>query len=95
MQVDPNRLREAARQQADIGTFVFGMGTGQSVASAGTGMSDLLSETACQFAGTMFDTAASAVHEELTDHSTKLSAAADHYQRADEEFGRRLKTFTE
>jgi hypothetical protein len=58
-------------------------------------MSGLLSETACQFAGTMFDTAASTVHEQLTDHSTKLSAAADYYQRADEEFARRLKTFTE
>jgi hypothetical protein len=64
VQVDPKRLREAARQQADIGSFVSGLGSGQSVASAGTGMSDLLSETACQFASTMFDTAASAVHEE-------------------------------
>lgn len=95
MQVDPNRLREAALQQADVGSFVSEIGTGQSVASAGTGMSDLLSGTACQFASTMFDTAARAVHEELTNHSTKLSAAADHYQRADEEFARRLKTFTE
>jgi hypothetical protein len=41
----------------------------------------------------MLDTAASAVHEELTDHSTKLSAAADHYHRMDEEFGRRLRKF--
>ncbi|MCW2589116.1 MAG: secretion-associated protein [Mycobacterium sp.] len=93
MLVDPTHLCTAAQAQADVGTFVSGMTNGQSMASGGAGMSGLLSETACQFAGTMFDTAASAVHEELTDHSTKLSAAADHYHRMDEEFGRRLRKF--
>jgi Excreted virulence factor EspC, type VII ESX diderm len=95
MRVDPNRLREAARAQADVGTFVSGMDTGQSVASTGIGMSGLLSESACQFAGAAFDTAATAVHDELTDHSTKLSAAADQYHRMDEELGRRLRKFSQ
>ena len=58
-------------------------------------MSGLLSEAACQFAGTLLDTAASTVHEALTDHSTKLGTAADHYRRMDEEFGHRLSTFAQ
>jgi hypothetical protein len=91
LRVDPSRLREAARAQAAVGTFVSGMGTGQSMASAGTAMSGLLSEAACQFAGSMFDTATSAVHDELTAHSTNLSAAAEQYHRTDEEFARRLR----
>jgi Arc/MetJ family transcription regulator len=68
------------------------MNNGQSVANGGAGMSGLLSQTACQFAGALLDTAASTVHEALTDR-TKLSAAADHYHRMDEEFGRRLRKF--
>jgi hypothetical protein len=76
-----------------MGRFVSAMKSGQSVARGGAWISGLLSEGACQFAGTIFDTAASAVHKELTDHSTKLSAAADHYHRMDEEFGRRLRKF--
>ena len=91
LRVDPGRLRTAAAAQTEVGTFVSAMGTGQAMASAGTGMSGLLSEGACQFAGTMFDTAAGAAHEELTAHSTNLSAAADQYHRADEELGRRLR----
>jgi hypothetical protein len=91
LRVDPSRLREAARAQSDVGTFVSGMGNGQAMATAGTGMSGLLTETACQFAGSMFDTAASAVHDELTSHSTNLLAAADRYHRVDEECARRLR----
>jgi hypothetical protein len=91
--VDPTHLRNAAQAQADVGTFVSAMNNGQSVASGGAGMSGLLSETACQFAGALLDSAASTVHEALTDHSTKLGAAADHYHRMDEEFGRRLRKF--
>jgi hypothetical protein len=91
LRVDPRRLREAAHAQAEVSTFVSSMGTGQAMASAGTGMSGLLSEAACQYAGTVFDTAAGAVHDELTAHSANLSAAADHYHRVDEEFGRRLR----
>ncbi|MDT5075686.1 MAG: hypothetical protein QOJ80_323 [Mycobacterium sp.] len=93
MLVDPTHLRSAAQAQGDVGTFVSGMSNGRSMASGGAGMSGLSSEAACQFAANMLDTAASAVHEELTDHSTKLSAAADHYHRMDEEFGRRLRKF--
>jgi hypothetical protein len=95
LRVDPERLRTAAAAQTEVGTFVSDMATGQSITSAGTGMSGLLSEGACQFAGTAFDTAAGAVHEELTAHSAKLSAAADRYHQIDEELGRRLRKFTQ
>jgi hypothetical protein len=91
--VDPAHLRNAAQAQEEVGTFVSAMTNGQSLTSSSAGMSGLLSDEACTFAGTTFDTAASAVHEALTDHSTKLSAAADHYHRMDEEFGRRLRKF--
>jgi flagellar capping protein FliD len=91
LRVDPERLRAAAAAQTEVGTFVSGMATGQSITTAGTGMAGLLSEGACQFVGTAFDTAAGAVHEELTAHSTKLTAAADRYHQVDEETGRRLR----
>lgn len=95
LRVDPEHMRTAAAAQVNVGTFVSGMATGQSMTTAGSGMSGLLSEGACQFAGAAFDTAAGAVHEELTAHSTKLSAAADLYHRTDEDFGRRLREFTQ
>jgi hypothetical protein len=94
LRVDPEHLRTAAAAQVKVGTYVSGMATGQSMASAGAGMSGLLSGGACQFAGTAFDTAAGAVHDELAAHSTKLSAAADRYHRTDEDFGRRLRNLT-
>src|SRR5690242_7024973 len=93
LRVNPDSLRHAARAQTDVGEFVSGMGVGQSLASAATGLSGLLSAGACQFAGSIVDAALSAVHEELTTHSTNLSIAADHYHRTDEEFGRRLGKF--
>jgi hypothetical protein len=95
LRVDPNRLRGAARAQADVATFVSGMGTGQSMAGAAAGVAGLLSESACQFAATTFDTAASAVHEELTAHSAGLAAAAQKYHETDEDLGRRLRKFTQ
>jgi hypothetical protein len=95
LRVDPEHLRTAAAAQAEVGTFVSGMAAGPSVARAGAGMSSLLSEAACQFAGAALDTAARAVHEELTAHSTKLSAAADRYHQTDEDFGRRLRKLTQ
>lgn len=91
LRVDPTQLRTAAAAQTEVGTFVSGMAAGQSMTNAGTGMSGLLTEGACQFAGTIFDTATAAVHEELTAHSTNLSSAADRYHRTDEELGRRLR----
>ena len=90
MRVDPAQLRTAAAAQTEVGTFVSGMAAGQSMTTAGTGMSGLLTEGACQFAGTIFDTATAAVHDELAAHSTNLSSAADQYHRTDEELGRRL-----
>lgn len=93
MLVDPTHLRTAAQTQADVGTFVSGLTTGQALADGAAGLSGLLSEAACQLAGTVLDSAASSVHDALTDHSTKLIAAAEHYQRMDEEFGRRMRAF--
>jgi hypothetical protein len=95
LRVDPEQLCSAAAAQVDVSTFVAGMGVGQSMAGARSGMSGLLSEGACQLAGTIFDAAASAVRDELTAHSINLSTAADQYQRMDEDVGRRLRTLTQ
>jgi hypothetical protein len=94
LRVDPAQLRSAAAAQAEVSTFVAGMGVGQSMAGACSAMSGLLIERACQLAGTIFDTAASAVRDELTAHSAHLSTAADRYQRMDEDLGRSLRTLT-
>jgi hypothetical protein len=93
LRVNPDSLRNAARAQTDVGGFVSGMEVGQSMTSGGTGVSGLLSEGACQFAGSIVDAALGTVHEELTTHSTNLSTAADQYHRMDEELGRRLHKF--
>lgn len=93
MRVRPDELRTAARAQDDVGAFISGLGVGQSMTSAGAGVSGLLSAGACQFASSIVDTALGAVHEELTKHSTGLSTAADHYSRLDTELGRRLRKF--
>jgi hypothetical protein len=93
LRVDPDRLRSAARAQADVGAFVSGIGAGQSMTTAAAGVSGLLSAGACQFAGSIVDAALDAVHEELASHSDKLSRAADKYHRTDEELGRRLRKF--
>src|SRR5882757_8000163 len=93
LRVDPTHLRTAVESQAEVSTFVSSMTNGQSMATGGAGMSGLLSGAACRVAGSILDTAASAVHDDLTDHSAKLSAAADRYHRTDEELGRRLRKF--
>jgi hypothetical protein len=93
LRVDPAQLRHAAKAQADVATAVSGLDAGQAVSAAGGRMSGLLSETACQFAATVFEAAAGTVHDELTAHSTNLSAAADRYQQADEKYARRLRAF--
>ena len=92
LRVDPARLRTAAAAQSDVGAYVSGMAAGPSMANAGTGMSGLLVEQACQLAATMFDAAAAAVHDALAAHATNLSAAADRYHRTDGDLGRRLGT---
>jgi Excreted virulence factor EspC, type VII ESX diderm len=89
--VNPDHLRRSAAAQHDVSGFVAGLAAGQSLTIAGAGMTGLESDAACQFAGTLFDTAAGAVKEELTTHANNLTTAADHYQRADEELGRRLR----
>ncbi|WP_234792605.1 type VII secretion target [Mycolicibacterium fortuitum] len=93
LRVNPESLRSAARSQHEVGNFVSGMGVGQSMTNAGTGVSGLLSEDACRFASSTIETALGAVHQDLTKHSNSLSTAADHYLRMDEEFGRRLRRF--
>lgn len=93
MLVDPTHLRDAAQAQADVSSFVSGMDSGTSVASSGAHVAGLQSESACQFVGDLVTSATTAVHEALTDHSTKLAAAAEKYHRMDEEFGRRLRAF--
>lgn len=95
LRVNPDSLRSAAQAQTDVGGYVSGMAVGAAMTGAGTGMSGLLSEGACQFAGSIVDAALSGVHEELTTHSTNLSTAADHYHRMDEELGRRLQKFVQ
>jgi len=91
LRVDPAKLRAAAADELKVGTYVSGMATGQAMAGAGTGMPGLLTEGACQFASTEFDTANAAVHDELRSHSENLTSAADQYHRTDEELGRRLQ----
>ncbi|MGW4096639.1 type VII secretion target [Mycobacterium sp. NPDC004974] len=95
LRVNPDSLRNVARAQADVGEFVSGLAAGQSLHSASSGVSGLLSEGACQFASSLVDTALNAVHEDLTKHSDNLSTAADRYHRMDEEFGRRLRRFAQ
>lgn len=92
LRVDPARLRTAAAAQSGVGAYVSGLAAGPSMANAGTGMSGLLVEQACQLAGARFDAAATAVHDELTAHAKNLSAAADRYHRTDGDLGRRLGT---
>lgn len=92
LRVDPTRLRIAAAAQSDVGAYVLGMAAGPSMANAGTGMSGLLVEQACQLAAARFDAAATAVHDELTAHAKNLSAAADSYHHTDGDLGRRLGT---
>ena len=91
MRVDPDRLLSAARAQTEVGAAVSGMAAAQPIVTAGAAMAGLASEAACQFAGSLFDTATSTVHTELTEHASKLSEAAAQYQRADEELGSRIR----
>lgn len=95
LRVNPDLLRNAARAQADVGESVSGLAAGQSLHSAGLGVSGLLSEGACQFASSVVNAALNTVREDLTKHSNNLSTAADRYHRTDEEFGRRLRRFTQ
>ena len=92
LRVDPARLRTAAAAQSDVGAYVSGLAAWPSMANAGTGMSGLLVEQACQLAATMFDAAAAAVHDALAAHATNLSAAADGFHHTDGDPGRRLGT---
>jgi hypothetical protein len=90
---NPNRLREAADAQRNVGNFVAWMDTGQSVTNAATGMLGLQTADACHFVGTESDATANTVHDELMTHSEKL-AAADQYHRTDDgDLAARLDAF--
>jgi len=93
LRVDPQRLRSAAQAQSEVGDYVAAMDTGRSMAGAAAGVSGLLTAGACELAGSVLDAALSAVHEELSGHSDKLSSAADIYQRTDAELARELSKF--
>ena len=90
LRVDPARLRTAAALEAEVGSYVSGLRTGQSMTSAGDGVAGLCSGDACRFAGAVFDAATATVHQELAAHSTNLAAAADRYHHTDEELGGRF-----
>jgi hypothetical protein len=90
LRVDPGSLRDAARAQTDVGAAVSGMGVGTSMSAAGTGVPGLACAGACEFAGTVIDTALGTVGDELTVHSEKLLRAADLYQQGDERGGQRI-----
>jgi hypothetical protein len=89
--VSPDHLRTAARALEDVAEFVSGLATGESLAAASAAVPGLLTATACEFAGAMFDEAANLVRGELANHSAKLSSAAEQHDRVDEDYGRRLR----
>lgn len=95
LRVDPAGLRAAAAAQADVGAFVSGMGIGQLLRSAANAMSGLRCGEACEGAGTAFDEVGCTVNDELSEHSDRLSAAADRYRDTDNELGRRLGELAE
>lgn len=95
LRVDPKALRDAAQAQAEVATFVSTMAVGESMSSAGAGVSGLHSATGCQLVADVFGAATTAVHEELTSHAGKMSKAADTYERADKELGDRLRKFVQ
>jgi len=95
LRVDPSVLREVAANQESVSAFVSQMAAGNTMSSAATAMTGLSSGAACVFVGTVLDTVAGTVGQQLSTHSTRLAAAADMYHRADEELGRRLKRLSE
>lgn len=93
LRVDPAVLRDAAKAQTEVATFVATMAVGESMTSAGTGVSGLHSAIGCQLVADVFTTATTAAHQELASHADKMSKAADMYERADKELGERLRKF--
>lgn len=91
LRVNPEVLRTAAAAQNEVKAFVSGLALGQSLTTAGTGMTGLSTEGACQLVGTTFDTAATSVHDDLSAHADNLTTAADRYHRTDETLGRGLR----
>ena len=95
LHVDPDHVKSAASAQSEVAAFVGAMQPGSSMSAAAGGMSELQTANACDFIGSVFDSAASTVSRELADHADKLSTAANRYGALDEELGRRLRKFSE
>ena len=93
LRVNPVALRDAARAQTEVATFVSSMAVGESMTSAGAGVSDLHCASGCQAVADVLTAATTAAHEELASHADKMSKAADMYERADKELGDRLRKF--
>ncbi|MGV7388948.1 ESX-1 secretion-associated protein, partial [Mycobacterium kansasii] len=82
--VAPADLRTAATAQAEIAAAVSALGAEQSLASAGSGISDLVSGAACSFVASAIEKATATVNDELTMHKDRLTAAAERYRQGDE-----------
>ena len=95
LRVDPSRLVAAASAEGEVGAFVAAMGAGRSLAEGAAAMSQLRSGAVLHYAASTIDEAAAALHHGLTEHSAKLTAAADLYRHADERLGRRLGEIAE
>lgn len=93
LRVDPKALRDAAQAQTKVATFLSTMAVGDSMTSAGAGLSGLHSAAGCQLVADVLGAATTAAHEELASHADKMSKAADTYERADKELGDRLRKF--
>lgn len=91
LRVNPERLRSAAAEEAQLSGYLSSLGAGQSMAGAVSAMSGLQSAVACQFAGVAMDNFAGTLVEDVSSHAARLGMAADRYQQADAEFGRRLR----
>lgn len=95
LRVDPKALRDAAQTQTEVAAFVSAMAVGESMTSAGAGVSGLHSAAGCQLVADVLSAATTAAHEELTSHAGKMSKAADTYERADKDLGDRLRKFVQ
>lgn len=93
LKVNPPDLRAQSAVQSDVATFVAGMGAGAHLHGVGAAMPALTSAAACRDAAGILDNAAAVLTGDLAGHADKVSAAADTYQRADAELGKRLKRF--
>ena len=91
LRVDPERLRAAAAEEAQLSDYLSSIAAGQLLGGAVSAMSGLQSAAACQLAATALDSFNQTLVEDVSSHAGRLGIAAEHYQHTDEEFGRRLR----